>query len=177
MNVRTVVFRISALLLLLVLVLVPTMMMRSLQQLPDSLVYFVRDEGDLLALESAGRQIRASSREEWARAAIGALRAGPTSRERADGLTTAVPGNTDILDVRFRRGLLEVDLSEEFEFGGGSAEMQARLHQLFYTLTQPKAIEGVQLRIEGREAEIFSGQGIIVEQPWLRANHASLPLW
>ncbi|MEX2540884.1 MAG: GerMN domain-containing protein [Trueperaceae bacterium] len=174
---RTVVLRVAALAALLLLVLATVLTLQTMQRLPDTLVYLVADSGTNFRLESVGRRSNADSPEERARAAITELAEGPTASERERGLTSVVPVGTSVHGILLIDAVLEVDLSGEFESGGGSAAMQGRLNQLFYTLTQPAGIDGVRLFIDGRPAVVFGGEGIIVDSPWLRSQHSALPVW
>lgn len=174
---RTIVLRIAALAALLLLVLAAVLTLQTMRRLPDTLVYFVADSGNYFRLEAVGRRGNRRTPEERARLAVEALAHGPTPAEQQRGLSSVVPPDTEVLDILLVDGVLEVDLSGEFEQGGGSAAMQGRLHQLFYTLTQPLAIDGVLLLIDGRPALVFGGEGLLVDSPWLRSKHSTLPAW
>lgn len=169
--------RVAALAALLLLVLATVLTLQTLRRLPDTLVYFVAESGNNFRLEAVGRRSQADSPEERARAAVAELAKGPTPAERERGLSSVVPSGTAVHEVLLQGGVLEVDLSSEFESGGGSAAMQGRLNQLFYTLSQPAAIDGVKLLIDGRPVVVFGGEGIIVDSPWLRSEHSTLPVW
>jgi spore germination protein GerM len=173
---RTVVLRVVALAVLLLLVLAAVLTLQTMRRLPDTLIYLIESD-TAFRLEAVGRRSSAESPEEQAQAAISELAGGPTEGERERGLSSSIPEETEVRGVRFEDGILQVDLSEEFELGGGSAEMQARLYQLFYTLTQPAAVEGVVLLIEGQVVDVFGGEGVLVESPWLRERHPGLPVW
>lgn len=73
--------------------------------------------------------------------------------------------------------LITVNLPAEFERGGGTALMTARLNQLFYTLTEDPAVTRVSLDVEGWPVKVFSGQGLIIDNPWDRTYHETLPVW
>lgn len=175
--VRSIVLRVVALAVLLLLVLAAVLTLQTMRRLPDTLIYLVAADDTVFQLESVGRHSGGGSPEERARAAVAHLAGGPTPGEEERGLTTSIPAATEVEGVRFEDGILRIDLSAEFESGGGSAAMQARLYQLFYTLTQPRDVEGVVLLVEGDEVEVFGGEGIIVDSPWLRERHPSLPVW
>lgn len=174
---RSVVLRVVALAVLLLLVLAAVLTLNTLRRLPDTLIYLVDSGPRTFRLEAVGRQSSASSAEERARAAVEQLARGPSGGEEERGLSSAVPPDTQVKSVRFSHGIVRIDLSQEFESGGGSSDMQARLYQLFYSLTQPREVEGVVLLVEGREVDVFGGEGIMVESPWLRSSHPSLPVW
>jgi spore germination protein GerM len=175
--VRTVVLRVVGLAALLLLVLAAVLTIQTLRRLPDTIVYFVSDEGDYFRLEPVGRRSNGRTREQRARAAVAQLAAGPTASERARGLSSAVPEGTIVRDVILAERILLIDLSSEFESGGGSAGMQGRLYQLFYTLSQPGSVDGVELMVDGRPVFAFGGEGILVDSPWLRSEHPVLPRW
>ncbi len=168
-----------ALALLLLLALFGAIAVRTMQRLPDTTVYFVRDLGTGFTLEAAHVKLGRLQPAERARRQVEALVAGPNSGDGSgrEGLTTTFPPSTRLLSARLVDGVLEVDLSREFGQGGGTALMAGRLNQLFYTLTQPADVDAVSLRIEGEEVRVFSGEGLEVDQPWLRGRHEALPLW
>lgn len=174
---RTVALRVAALAVLLLLVLASVLTLQTMRRLPDILVYFVADSGSYMTLEPVGRRSNEGGPEERARAALTELLKGPSPGEREKGFSSAVPSETGVNRLDFSDGVVTVDLSDEFERGGGSAEMQARLYQVLYTLTQPRDVGAVSLLIEGRPVRVFGGEGILVDSPWYRSEHEGLPLW
>ena len=64
------------------------------------------------------------------------LLAGPNPLEARAGVTTVIPAGTRLLGLTISKGVATVDLSSEFESGGGSASMFARLAQVACTLDQ-----------------------------------------
>jgi spore germination protein GerM len=176
--VRTVVLRVVALALLLLLAVVSVIVVRTLQRLPDTVVYLVRDEGRTFTLESVFRQTRsgASGTEATARRALTALAAGPTAEEAARGLSSEVPPDLVVQDVRSGGGLLEVDLDAGFASGGGSASMLGRLHQVLYTLSHPTDVDRVALFLDGEPLTVLGGEGVMVEHPWTRPA-GGVPRW
>ena len=99
-------------------------------------------------------------------AAMTALLAGPTAEERADRvITTAVPSRSRLLGLTIQDGIATVDLSSDFESGGGSASVLIRLGQVVFTLTQFPTVQGVVFHIEGRPATVFSSEGIVLDRP------------
>ncbi len=112
-----------------------------------------------------------------ARNAILALIAGPTETQRADGLSSSVPPDTVLLGLTIRDGLALVDLSRQFESGGGTFSMTARLAQVVYTLTQFSTVDEVEFWLEGQAVTVFSSEGLVLDGPVSRADYlAALPL-
>lgn len=141
-------------------------------------------------LDASGQAIptrRTVTTREVGSAAIAALIAGPTASERATGLATAFPADSLLLGLHIAAGTATVDMSAEFEAGGGSASILGRLAQLVYSLTEFSSVDRVQLRLDGQVRETFSGDGLAVGEPLTRADFtgsvpigrsvASVPVW
>lgn len=175
--VRTMVIRVAALALLLLLVVVSVLMIRTLNRLPDTIIYLVRSEPTRFHLEAVGRDSGERALEPRLRRALLLLIAGPTPEEAARGLSTAVPADTRILQLAVDGDTVILDLSAAFAQGGGTAAMMGRLYQVLYTITQPNSIKSVALYLEGRPLTVLGGEGIMVDHPWHRAEHTSLPVW
>ena len=173
---RTVVLRVAALALLLLLAVFGVLALRTLQRLPDTVLYFVRDEGGAFTLEAVARRMRPEGTIDAARAAVEALAAGPTAAEAARGLATEVPAGTVVRHVAWAGDVLVVDLDAAVVAGGGTASMVGRLAQLTYTLTQPRGVAAVEVRVDGRTLEAWGGEGVMVAWPWRRPEGA-LPRW
>lgn len=123
-----------------------------------------------------GEQVGAAARvvpetDEIARAAVEQLLEGPDEEETAGGLGTSIPAGTRLLDVAIANSVATVDLSGEFDDGGGSASMFTRLAQVVFTLTQFPTVEGVRLRLDGEDVETFSSEGIGLDGPQERADY------
>ena len=163
--------------MLLLLALVCVMTVRMLNRLPDSIVYLVKSEATFFQLVPVGRRIAAATPQARLEAAVQELIAGPTGAEQARGLTSEVPEGTRIHQLTLQGGTVVVDLSSSFAQGGGTAMMTSRLNQLFYTLTQSAEIDEVSLLIDGVPVRHFSGEGLLVPQPWRRPAGEGLPTW
>ncbi len=182
---RTVVLRVAALALLLLLALVATLSVRTLQRLPDVTLYLVRSDATSFTLEPVHRRLRAQeARREvavqpseatvWA--ALEAIADGPSGEEVRRGLGSEVPPATRVHDVQLEDGVLTVDLSADFTAGGGTASMLGRLYQVHYTAARPGAVEAVRLLVDGEPLVALGGEGILVDQPWTPPPGA-LPRW
>jgi germination protein M len=106
-----------------------------------------------------------------AKAAMTALLAGPTRLESGDRqISTAIPDGTTLLGVSAKNGVATVNLSTEYDSGGGSASMQYRLAQVVYTLTQFATIKSVVFQIDGETVTAFGSEGIVLDGPVGRAD-------
>ncbi len=104
-------------------------------------------------------------------AAIDALLGGPNQAEQNARIGSAIPAGSQLLGLTIKDRLATVDLSSEFESGGGSASMFGRLAQVVYTLTQFPTVDSVAFRIEGRAVTVFSAEGITLDGPQSRADY------
>ncbi|HEX5825076.1 MAG TPA: Gmad2 immunoglobulin-like domain-containing protein, partial [Candidatus Limnocylindrales bacterium] len=109
-----------------------------------------------------------------ARAAMNALLTGPTDAESGRAISTAVPDGSQLLGLTIKDGIATVDLSSEFESGGGSASVLTRLGQVVYTLTQFPSVKSVVLQIEGETRRVFSSEGVVLDGPVGRADYVQL---
>jgi hypothetical protein len=91
-----------------------------------------------------------------------------------EGVQTAIPAGTRLLGLTIEDGIATVDLTSEFEEGGGSLSMTMRLAQVVYTLTQFPTVDGVLFRLDGRDVDVFSGEGIILDHPVTRSDYEDL---
>ena len=91
-----------------------------------------------------------------------------------DRLATAIPSGTRLLGLSIRDGIASVDLSREFESGGGSASAFRRLGQVVYTLTQFSSVQAVLFQVEGRTVTTFGSEGIVLEGPQTRADYEDI---
>ncbi len=80
---------------------------------------------------------------------VRSLLAGPTRRERSDGLRTAIPQGTALRDLTIARRVVTVDLAARFTAGRDEASLRARVGQLVRTLRAVPGVVGVRVRIEG----------------------------
>jgi hypothetical protein len=108
--------------------------------------------------------------------AMEALLAGPTSEETngTPAISSAIPVGTELLGVELADGLATVDLSGEFDDGGGSFGMFARLAQVVYTLTRLPEVDEVTFQMEGVPVTVFSSEGIELDGPQQREDYYDL---
>ena len=108
-----------------------------------------------------------------ATAAMNALIAGPNEREMGSSpaMYTTVPDGTRLLGLTIANGVATVNLSKEFESGGGSASVLGRLAQVVYTLTQFPTVKTVTFQLDGQPVTTFSGEGVVLGHPVGRSDY------
>ena len=131
-------------------------------------VWFARSDG-LVAVQ----RVHAAT-PAVATAATEALLAGPSPAERAAGVGTAIPDGTKLLGISLHDGVATVDLTSEYEAGGGSYSMQLRLAQVVYTLTEFPTVKRVLFHLDGAPVDVFSSEGIVLGHPVGRSDYADL---
>ena len=143
-------------------------------------VYFLLDE---LEADSGGPFLVPVYRESMAGSdasvIIESLLTGPNADETSGSpsISTAIPAGTSLLGVEIDAGTATVDLSSEFDDGGGSFSIFARLAQVVYTMTRLPDVDDVVFMMEGDPVRVFSGESIELDGPQTRVGyHELLPL-
>lgn len=101
--------------------------------------------------------------------ALSAVLEGMSEDEAMMGLSSTIPDGTTLLGVEVLEGVAHVDLSREFQSGGGSMSMMGRVAQIVYTATGFEGVDSVRFSIEGVALGVLGGEGLIIEEPQTRA--------
>ena len=96
--------------------------------------------------------------------AIQALISGPKMDEQAKGVYSEIPSSTRIISINETAAEVIINLSADFENGGGTESLYKRLYQLIKTAKR-NTTKPVYLYIEGRKADVIGGEGIMITQP------------
>jgi len=135
--------------------------------------FYLGGEPDSAGLVAVLREV--PSTKAVATAAMNALIAGPTPAESGEReITSAVPAGTQLLGLSVSGSVATVDLSHEFEAGGGSASVITRLGQVVYTLTQFPTITSVAFHIDGKPVTVFGSEGVVLDGPADRGDYVDL---
>lgn len=127
-------------------------------------VYFVKaDKSGKIALVPVLRKVNPN--EKTLNIAISELLKRPSLEERKAGYFTEIPQKTHLLDIEESADKIVINLSKDFESGGGSTSMEMRLNQLIYTTLNSVRNKAVYLELDGKKVEYIGGEGIEVPQP------------
>lgn len=96
--------------------------------------------------------------------AISSLILGPKQGEKSKGVYSEIPGGTEIISVQERPDKVVINLSSQFEYGGGTDSVYKRLYQLIKT-ARKNTEKPVYLYINGKQADVIGGDGIMITQP------------
>lgn len=88
----------------------------------------------------------------------------PTKWEKSKGFTSEIPQGTKIISIRESAESIMIDLSSNFETGGGAESTYTRIHQIIKTVNANTSIP-TYLYINGRQANVIGGEGIMIKQP------------
>jgi germination protein M len=128
-------------------------------------IWLVRGKGLVARTRTHPQTVRVAT------AAMQELLAGPRQEERRSALRTAIPGGTRLLGIGIDNGVATVDLSSEFQAGGGSESLQLRLAQVVYTLTQFPTVQRVQFELDGSPVSVLSNRGDASDHPVGRKDY------
>lgn len=96
--------------------------------------------------------------------AIQALIAGPKPDEKAMGVYSEIPDSTRVISINESADKVIINLSADFENGGGTDSLYKRIYQIIKTSKQ-NTVKPVYLYIEGNKADVIGGEGIMITQP------------
>ncbi len=134
----------------------------------QAVAYMVRD-GRLVAVE---RTVSSASPPE--EAVLRALLGGPTGAERTEGVITAIPPVTGLIDVGIVEGVVEVDLSDEFQGPASPEDVLLRVAQVVWTLGAVPGVDAVRFSIDGNPVSVITDDGVMVDRPVSEQDYASV---
>ena len=124
-------------------------------------IFVVDSSGNL---HSLNRECDVNTEKSCFAFAIKELIKAPTNWEKSKGFTSEIPAGTKILSVREGDDNIMIDLSSAFEGGGGTESTYTRIRQLIKTAKANTTLP-VYLYINGHQADVIGGEGIMIKQP------------
>lgn len=139
-------------------------------------VYWLDAQANTIELVPAPVEVE-TKQEDSAQQALELAFQQLVSGPESNNVVSEIPEGTQLLGVTERENGVYVNLSEEFQFGGGSMSMTGRLAQVIYTATSINPDTQVWLEIDGNLLEVLGGEGLILDQPMTRSSfEADFPL-
>ena len=97
--------------------------------------------------------------------ALNQLVAGPTEYEKKVGVYSELPKNVKILGIVESKNKIIIDVTGNIQTGGGADSLYSRLKQLIKTAIANSPNKPIYLYIDGKQAEVLGGEGIMISQP------------
>ncbi|WOD39450.1 GerMN domain-containing protein [Nodosilinea sp. E11] len=132
-------------------------------------IYWLKDDGTSFSLVPQSITVAAdASPSDQVAAAFSNLLSKPG--DPSQQAFTTIPEQTQLLDAKVADDGVHVDLSGEFQTGGGSAAMVGRLGQVVYTATSFDPAAPVWISVDGKPLTLLGGEGLEVSQPMTRSD-------
>lgn len=132
-------------------------------------VYWLKDDGTSFTLVPQAVNVEAdASPSEQVTAVFNDLLS--KSGDPSQQAFSTIPEQTQLLAASVEADGVHVDLSSEFETGGGSAAMMGRLGQVIYTATAFNPDAPVWISVNGKPLTLLGGEGLEVSQPMTRSD-------
>lgn len=110
-------------------------------------------------------ETKVNNQDDNLKAAIEALLKGPSEENKKNGFYTEIPSGTKLLSIKETDKYIIINLNDEFQYGGGTDSIYNRLKQLIKTVSQAKVNKDIYLYLNGKQADVIGGEGIIIKQP------------
>ena len=139
------------------------------EPLADPSRIFLVDAGD--SLVARGREVDGDSPEERLEALLAALASGPTSEERDEQLSTALPPDVRLRLGEVSEGTVTIDIDGPAEAPSGLASRRA-VAQIVLSATSVPGIDAVRLTLAGEPVEAPLPSGELTSAPLTAADYA-----
>ena len=126
--------------------------------------YFLKEtqsgKVSFLAIET-----KVDNNDDTLKSAIEALLEGPSEENKKNGFYSEIPSGTKLLNIKETDKYIIINLNDKFQYGGGTDSIYNRLKQLIKTVSQTKINKDIYLYINGKQADVIGGEGVIIKQP------------
>ncbi len=128
-------------------------------------IYFVKLQGSSEVYIPVQKEFEETNETEQFEAVIKTLLDGPATAGKFQGLYSEIPENTKLISVKEKNNAYIINLSDDFEYGGGTESISTRFMQLVLTATNASQGKDVYLQINGSMVEMLGGEGMMIKQP------------
>ena len=135
-------------------------MQKKLEGKKEIKIFLIGDNGKI---RSVNRTCDLSEEKSCFEYAIKELILAPSKWEKTKGFTSEIPQSTKILSVREDENSIRIDLSSDFEAGGGTESTYTRVKQLIKTANSNTKTP-TYLYINGRQVNVIGGDGIMIKR-------------
>lgn len=120
-------------------------------------IYFVQIKNNQTSLVPVKRYTNSKNKLKFS---LIELLKGPYTREAKKGIYSEIPKGTKLLDISNEEDKVEIDLSKEFESGGGSESMSKRVEQVVKTIKGIEPNKTIKFEIENKDVDYIGGEGV-----------------
>lgn len=106
-----------------------------------------------------------NTKEDKLEFAIKELLKGPNIVEKSLGAYSEIPKTTKLLKIKTTGNKVVIDLSSDFQYGGGTDSVYSRMMQLIKTAINNTTNKKIYLHLDGKQVNFIGGEGIMVSQP------------
>ena len=128
-------------------------------------IYFVKLQGSSEVYIPVQKEFQETNDLQNFEEVIKTLLEGPAALGKFQGLYTEIPQNTKLISVKEKNNAYIINLSDDFEYGGGTESISTRFMQLVLTAVNAADGKDVYLQINGSMAEMLGGEGMMIKQP------------
>ena len=97
--------------------------------------------------------------------ALNQLVSGPSPYEKKVGVYSEIPKNVKILGIVESQNKIIINVSGNIQTGGGADSIYSRMKQFIKTTLANSPKKPIYLYIDGKQAEVLGGEGIMISQP------------
>ena len=106
-----------------------------------------------------------TSGQDKLKLAMETLLKGPTQAQKLNGIYSEIPSNTKLISVKEANGKIIINLSSDFQYGGGADSLYNRVKQIIKTSVANSNGKPVYLYLNGKQVNTIGGEGIMINQP------------
>ena len=127
-------------------------------------VYFLgMDKNDTGIFKKVKREVpQGQSKLKFA---LNQLMNGPSQYEKSVGVYSEIPKNEKIIGIVESSNKIIIDVSGNIQTGGGADSIYSRMKQFIKTALANSPKKPIYLYIDGKQAEVLGGEGIMISQP------------
>ena len=128
-------------------------------------IYFVKLQGSSEVYVPIQKEFVETNDIQRFEEVIKTLLEGPATLGKFQGLYSEIPEATKLIYVKEKNNAYVINLSDDFEYGGGTESISTRFMQLVLTATNASQGKDVYLQINGSMVEMLGGEGMMIKQP------------
>ncbi len=127
-------------------------------------IFFSKYQGNQSIVEDVIRKLPKEAQSDPLPFALQELLKGPTPQEKNEGFYSEIPRGTRLLGLKTQNDTVNINLSSQFESGGGSNSMEQRFKELKQTVYSVDSQHKISLSVEGKPLEVLGGEGLEVQE-------------